>query len=49
VSILADLLSTVFERRYKNTAGGKLDKRPINALCDDLLGRHGEVSGVALA
>ena len=49
MSILADLLSTVFERRYKNTANGKLDKRPINTLCDDLLGRHGEVSGVALA
>ena len=49
MSILADLLSTVFERRYNATGKADLDKRPIIALVDDLLSNHGEVSGAALA
>jgi malonyl-CoA decarboxylase len=49
VSILADLLSTVFERRYKATGKDGWDKRPVTELADDLLSSHGEVSGTALA
>ncbi len=49
MSILADLLSTVFEHRYKTTDKADLDKRPIATLVDDLLSDHGEVSGAALA
>lgn len=48
MTILADLLSTVFERRYMG-AGRNRDDRPIAELAADLLGSRGEVSGAALA
>ena len=46
---LADILTTVFERRYMPLRGAGRDDRPIEALCEDLLTRRGEVSGVTLA
>ncbi len=49
VSILADLLTTVFERQYKATGKDNWDKRQVSALADDLLSSEGEVSGTALA
>ena len=51
MTLLADLLSTVFERRYRRCAppGTALDGRPLNDLCDALIGTSGETSGLALA
>jgi len=49
MSVLADLLSTVFERRYRGAAEPDRQNRSIEALCRDLLGSSGEVSGMALA
>jgi len=49
VTLLADLLSTVFERRYRTGAADKVDDRPLRALTVDLMGAAGEVSGVAVA
>lgn len=46
---LADLLSTVFERRYRRKIHGAIDGRPIAELADALVGSTGEVSGLALA
>lgn len=48
MTLLADLLSTVFERRYRS-GGGKADNRPFQDLTRDLMGTAGEVSGQALA
>ncbi len=47
MSILADLLQTLFERRYANAASR--DDRPLPALFRELLTSRGEVSGVQLA
>ncbi|SMX32297.1 malonyl-CoA decarboxylase [Actibacterium lipolyticum] len=49
MSVLADLLSTVFDRRYKRAESGAWERRSIEALSSDLLGSKGEVSGAALA
>lgn len=49
MTLLADLLSTVFERRYGAGGAGKPDTRPIEELIRDLLGAAGEVSGQLLA
>jgi len=49
MSYLADILTTLFERSYRHTVEQGADDRPIEALATDLLGSHGEVSGVALA
>jgi malonyl-CoA decarboxylase len=49
VSLLADLLSTVFERRYLWPGGGQRDSRPITELAEDLVGSAGETSGLMLA
>jgi malonyl-CoA decarboxylase len=49
MSVLADLLSTVFERRYRGASEPDREHRSIEALCCDLLGSSGEVSGMALA
>lgn len=49
MTILADLLSTVFERRYNPFSGGGDDDRPLPELAADLIGARGEVSGQALA
>lgn len=46
---LADLLSTVFERRYGARGGGRADTRPMPELAAELIGTRGEVSGQALA
>ncbi len=49
MTLLADLLSTVFERRYRSARGLPKDDRPIEALTADLVGATGEVSGQAVA
>ncbi len=46
---LADMLSTVFDRRYRRTGPGAADTRPIPELTADLIGATGEVSGQATA
>ncbi|MEE4010824.1 malonyl-CoA decarboxylase [Roseibium sp. FZY0029] len=46
---LADLLTTVFERRYLPKWADKADDRPLEALVNDLIGATGEVSGQNLA
>jgi len=48
MTLLADLLSTVFERRYRSTPTGD-DDRPIDDLVHALVGATGEVSGLAIA
>jgi len=49
MSLLADLLSTVFERRYGPGRGARSDPRPLPELAADLIGAKGEISGLALA
>ncbi|WP_373235837.1 malonyl-CoA decarboxylase [Cohaesibacter celericrescens] len=49
MTLLADLLSTVFERRYRQPARKGQDNRPIEELACDLVGSAGETSGLALA
>ena len=49
MSFFSDLVSTVFERRYRAVLPDEEDSRTIEELCTDLLGRHGEVSGAILA
>lgn len=50
MTLLADLLSTVFERRYRRgTPKAAADKRTLAELCVALLGSAGETSGLALA
>ncbi|SFU08469.1 malonyl-CoA decarboxylase [Sedimentitalea nanhaiensis] len=49
MSFLADLLSTVFERRYRGASEPDPAGRTIKELSNDLLGSSGEVSGMALA
>lgn len=49
MTILADLLSTMFERRYRSIGPGRTSTRPIESLMDDLLGSAGETSEQALA
>ncbi|MGM0659769.1 MAG: malonyl-CoA decarboxylase [Pseudomonadota bacterium] len=49
MSVLADLLSTVFERRYRGASEPDRQDRSIETLCHDLLGSSGEVSGTVLA
>ncbi|MBW4710067.1 malonyl-CoA decarboxylase [Roseobacter sp. YSTF-M11] len=49
MSFLADLLSTVFERRYRSALEPDLTGRSIEELCHDLLGSSGEVSGSVTA
>lgn len=49
MSLFGDLISTVFERRYRSSLSGQSDKRPLQELAIDLLGNHGEVSGGTLA
>ena len=45
MTLLADLLSTVFERRYRrHEAGAALDGRPLTELADALVGSAGETS-----
>lgn len=49
MTLLADLLSTVFERRYRRSGAAALDGRPLSELADTLVGSAGETSGLALA
>lgn len=50
MTILAELLSTVFERRYRRESSKlKLDGRPLIKLATALVGTAGETSGLALA
>ncbi len=49
MTLLADLLSTVFERRQRLGRAGQRDDRPIEALTADLIGAAGEVSGTTVA
>lgn len=46
---LADLLTTVFDRRHRVSPAFRLDNRPIGDLATSLVGAIGEVSGLALA
>ncbi len=48
MSILADLLNTVFERRYRFGLA-RQDDRPFEDLTADLIGATGEVTGQAVA
>ncbi len=49
MTLLADLLSTVFERRYRPSGTRDYDNRPVEDLAAALLGTTGEVSGQSLA
>lgn len=49
LSFFADLLSTVFERRYRSALEPDLEGRSLPELCDDLLGSSGEISGAVTA
>mgnify|MGYP001627895836 CR=1 FL=1 len=49
MTLLADLLSTVFERRRRREASATPDGRPLEELASALIGSTGETSGLALA
>jgi malonyl-CoA decarboxylase len=49
LSLLADLLSTLIDRRLPVLGGARSDGRSIEALCRDLTGNLGEVTGYAMA
>ncbi|MCZ7676363.1 MAG: malonyl-CoA decarboxylase [Roseovarius sp.] len=49
MTLLADLLSTVFERRHGARRSGRADTRPMPELVAELIGTQGEVSGLTLA
>ncbi|MEP3048931.1 MAG: malonyl-CoA decarboxylase [Roseibium sp.] len=49
MTILGDLLSTIFERRYRPDAPDRADSRSIEELVTALVGATGEVSGVSAA
>src|SRR6056297_1911917 len=49
MTLLADLLSTVFERRYRPFAQRRHGTRPITELADELVGSTGETSGASMA
>ena len=44
MNFLADLLTTVFDRRYRSLFGSANDSRTIEECCDDLLNTRGEAS-----
>ncbi len=49
MSFVGGLISTVFERRFRNALTDEADSRNTTELVLDLLGSHGEVSGGAMA
>ena len=49
MSFLGDLVSTVFERRYRSALQDDAQGRSVEELAQDLLGSNGEVSGSTLA
>lgn len=49
MTLLADLLGSVFELRYRPFAAQRPDDRPVEDLARSLLGPHGEAAGSAIA
>ncbi|MEP3346666.1 MAG: malonyl-CoA decarboxylase [Litoreibacter sp.] len=49
MSYFSELISTVFERRYRKALSEEVDGRTTFELCGALLSSHGDVSGVTLA
>ena len=49
MTLLADMLTTLFERRAAPWRGGRADTRPLPELTADLIGARGEISGLTLA
>ncbi len=49
MSFFGELISTVFERRYRKALSDEVDGRTTSDLSEALLGSHGDVSGVTLA
>ena len=49
MSYFGDLLSTVFDRRYRAARHDEVDTRTTQELCTALLSSQGEVSGMAIA
>jgi len=49
LSLLADLLSTAFDRASRYVSPGKWDERPVDELVADLISNQGEVRGMDLA
>ncbi len=49
MSYFGDLISTVFDRRYRRARQDEVDERTTESLCSALLSSYGEVSGVTLA
>jgi len=49
MTLLTDLLSTVFARRYRIAESFQLGSRPLVELAEELVGTAGEASGLALA
>ncbi len=49
MTLFADILSTVFERRFRSMPMDANDTRDIETLTDELLGTSGEASGLALS
>lgn len=49
MTLLADLLSTVFDRRYRRPTRQGHELRPLKELVSSLIGSAGETSGLALA
>ena len=49
MNFFTELFSSVFDRRYRKVRSSEEDNRTAQEMCQDLLTRHGEVSGGALA
>lgn len=49
MNFFTELFSSVFDRRYRKVRSSEEDNRTVQEMCQDLLTRHGEVSGGALA
>lgn len=49
MSLMGDILSTLFERRYRGADARADDKSPLEDLCRELMSSRGEVTGFALA
>ena len=49
MNFFTELFSSVFDRRYRKVRASEEDNRTVQAMCQDLLTLHGEVSGGALA
>ena len=49
MTLWADLLSTVFERRFRAMSSAELGNRPLTELADELIGSDGETTGLTLA